>query len=103
MTTPHDTALDEASRHEASPATRGGPDMLRGWLADGAARFPEKPYLVAVEDGRSIAYRDLLDVARRMSAFLAARGIGPNRRVALLANNSLEHLAIYVGVLAAGA
>src|SRR5262249_25510216 len=36
-------------------------------------------------------------------AFLRERRIGPNDRVALLAGNSIEHLACYVGVLAYGA
>ena len=37
------------------------------------------------------------------AAFLRARGLGRNDRVALLANNSIEHLLCYFGVMAAGA
>ena len=35
--------------------------------------------------------------------FLRERGLGPNDRVALLSNNSIEHLLCYFGVMAAGA
>ena len=42
-------------------------------------------------------------LTRRIAAFLHARGIRTNDRVALLANNSIEHLACYFGVMAYGA
>ena len=38
-----------------------------------------------------------------LRAFLRARRLGRNDRVALLANNSIEHLLCYFGVMAAGA
>jgi acyl-coenzyme A synthetase/AMP-(fatty) acid ligase len=99
-----DTKLDDVALgapHVSTPER--GPALLRGWIAAAARAFPEKPYLVSVEDGRTISYRALAETAGRVGAHLAARGIGPNDRVVLLANNSLEHLAAYVGVLAAGA
>ncbi len=39
----------------------------------------------------------------RFATFLRERGLGPNDRVALLANNAIEHLLCYFGVMAAGA
>ena len=39
----------------------------------------------------------------RIAAFLHSRGIETNQRVALLANNSIEHLVCYFGVMAYGA
>jgi acyl-coenzyme A synthetase/AMP-(fatty) acid ligase len=93
------TDLAEA---EATAAERG-PALLRGWLATATRAHPDKPYLVAVEDGRAISYGALARLAGRIASHLAARAIGPNDRVVLLANNSLEHLAAYVGVLSAGA
>jgi acyl-coenzyme A synthetase/AMP-(fatty) acid ligase len=105
MAMPPDTKLDETAletaRSNAMPEM--GPALLRGWLAAAARTFPDKPYLVSVEDGRAISYAALADTAARIAANVAARGIGANDRVVLLANNSLEHLAVYVGVLAAGA
>ncbi len=103
MTTPHDSKIDDAPLAETRPAPLQGPALLRGWLAAAARAHPEKPYLVSVEDGRAIAYGALEQLAMRIAGHLAARGIGANDRVVLLANNSLEHLAAYVGVLYAGA
>jgi acyl-coenzyme A synthetase/AMP-(fatty) acid ligase len=98
---PGQAAVDERS----APGAAGdcGPALLRGWLSRAAAAHPEKPYLVSVEDERALTYADLERAAAALAALLEQRGIGPNRRVALLANNSLEHLAVYLGVLAAGA
>ena len=39
----------------------------------------------------------------RFATLLRERGLGRNDRVALLANNSIEHLLCYFGVMAAGA
>ncbi len=105
METPPDTKFDDAALADArlaAPAEQG-PALLRGWLAAAARAYPDKPYLVSVEDDRAITYRALAETAARITAHLGARGIGADDRVVLLANNSLEHLAVYVGVLAAGA
>jgi acyl-coenzyme A synthetase/AMP-(fatty) acid ligase len=80
-----------------------GPQMLRNWIDRAAARAPDKPYIVCAEDGKAITYGQLHQLVRRMSGVLAGRGIGTNDRVALLANNSIEHLACYLGVMAHGA
>ncbi len=80
-----------------------GSHTLRGWLARAADAHPDKPYAVSVEDERAISYAQLRHIAEDVAAYLAARGIGANDRVAMLANNSLEHLALYTGVLASGA
>src|SRR5260370_11770751 len=68
-----------------------------------AARAPEKTWLVAASDGREIDYARLRESCGRFATLLAQRGIGPNDRVALLADNSIEQLLCYFGVLAAGA
>src|SRR5262249_40158794 len=54
-------------------------------------------------DGRTVSYGRLRDVTRRIAAFLRERGVGRNDRGALLANNSIEHVLCYVGVMAYGA
>ena len=79
------------------------PETVRNWVACAAARHPDKPYLISVEDGRAISYRELGLLIERIRAFFAEEGIGPGDRVALLANNSLEHVVVYLGTLAAGA
>jgi len=81
----------------------GGSNLLHDWIARAAAAAPEKAWAVAAEDGRTVSYGQLRDVAGRFASFLARQGIGRNDRVALLANNSTEHLLCYLGVMAAGA
>jgi acyl-coenzyme A synthetase/AMP-(fatty) acid ligase len=80
-----------------------GSNLLRSWIARAAARAPNKPWVIAADDGRTVSYGELHDAVGRFAALLRARGIGRNDRVALLANNAIEHLLCYFGVMAAGA
>ena len=80
-----------------------GPKLLRDWIARAAQPYPAKPWIVCADDGRTVTYRELHESAGRIAAFLHSRGIGTNDRVALLANNSIEHLVCYFGVMAYGA
>jgi acyl-coenzyme A synthetase/AMP-(fatty) acid ligase len=80
-----------------------GPKLLRGWIARAARRDPQKPWIVCADDGRTVCYRELHEVTGRIAAFLRERGVATNDRVALLANNSIEHLLCYFGVMAYGA
>jgi acyl-coenzyme A synthetase/AMP-(fatty) acid ligase len=80
-----------------------GPKQLRDWIARAAARDPAKPWLVCADDGRTVSYGALADATGRIATLLAVRGLRANDRVALLANNSVEHLLCYFGVMAYGA
>ena len=80
-----------------------GPELLRDWIARAAQRHPAKPWIVGADDGRTVTYRELHEATGRIAAFLYSRGIGTNQRVALLANNSIEHLICYFAVMAHGA
>ena len=80
-----------------------GPNLLRHWIDRAAERDPDKAYIVSVDDRRTISYRQLRQLTRQVATFLAERGIRTNDRIALLAGNSIEHLACYVGVMAYGA
>src|SRR4051794_12876118 len=80
-----------------------GPQTLRDWITAAADHDPGKAWLVCAEDARKVTYGELRDVAGRIAAVLQHRRIGPNDRVALLANNSIEHLLCYLGTLAYGA
>jgi acyl-CoA synthetase (AMP-forming)/AMP-acid ligase II len=73
------------------------PDLLNGALP----RFPDKVAVDAAE-GR-LTFAEVSDRAARLAGLLAQRGVGPGRRVALLAMNDLEYLEIRVGVQRAGA
>ncbi len=80
-----------------------GSNLLQSWITRAALRAPEKPWLITAADGRTVSYRQLRESVGRCAAFLHARGLGRNDRVALLANNSAEQLLAYFGVLGAGA
>jgi acyl-coenzyme A synthetase/AMP-(fatty) acid ligase len=80
-----------------------GPKLLQDWIGRAAARHPDKAWIVSAEDGRTVSYGQLHEVTRRVATLLRQRGLGRNDRVALLANNSIEHLICYLGVMAYGA
>ena len=82
-----------------------GPKLLRDWIARAAARDPDKPWIVS---RRRRAHGQLRRSCATLTrphrhASCARRGLGRNDRVALLANNSIEHLVCYFGVMAYGA
>src|SRR6266478_5996601 len=80
-----------------------GPDLIREWIDCAARLHPDKPYIVSAEDGRAITFGDFARLVRRIGSFLDRAGIGANDRIALLAGNSIEHVACFVGVMAYGA
>src|SRR3984885_14603276 len=80
-----------------------GSNLLQDWIARAAERAPDKTWLVSADDGRTVSYGQLRDVVGRFATFLRGHGIGRNDRVALLANNSIEQLLCFFGVMAAGA
>src|SRR5262249_46813598 len=86
-----------------NPGSSSGPSTLRDWIDRPARRDPQKPWLVAAAGGRVVTYGELQQAIGRIAAFLHKRGLGANDRVALLANNSVEHLICYFGVMACGA
>jgi acyl-coenzyme A synthetase/AMP-(fatty) acid ligase len=79
-----------------------GSNLLQDWIARAADRSADKPWLIRAEDGRTVDYGRLRDVTGKLAAFLHGRGLGPNDRVALLADNSIEQLFCYLGIMAAG-
>src|SRR4051794_30048791 len=79
------------------------PSLLRDWIAYAARRDPRKPWIVSVDSGRSVSYGRLQETTGRIAALLRQQDIKPNERIALLSNNSIEHLMTYLGVLAYGA
>src|SRR5215510_6489417 len=79
------------------------PTQLRDWIDRAARRDPGKPWIVLAEGRQTVTYGELRQAIGRIAAFLHQRGIRANDRVALLATNSIEHLACYFGVMAYGA
>ncbi len=84
-------------------AGTAGPERLRGWITTHARHSADKPFIESIEQGKAITYAQFAALAERLACYLDRQGIARNDRIALLSNNSLEHLAIYVGVMAYGA
>ena len=57
----------------------------------------------SLEQNATVTHAELLRLCTQVAHVLAARGIGINDRVALIARNSLEHLVTYLGVMFYGA
>jgi acyl-CoA synthetase (AMP-forming)/AMP-acid ligase II len=93
----------EGMEGEAARDRVGARGTVARWVADSAAAFPDKPFIVSVDQDKTITHGEFAALAAGIGHALAARGVGANDRVALLANNSLEHLAAYIGTLAYGA
>ncbi len=74
---------------------------LASILAESARRYPDKDALV-IGDTR-LTYGQVWGMARRYAAVLAADGIGPGSRVALLLPNVPHFAFAYYGALALGA
>src|SRR4030043_307306 len=70
-------------------------------LEASAQFFPRHP--AVREKGRETPYGELNEMANRVASALVKLGIAPGDLVALCAPNSAEWLAIYFGVLKAGA
>lgn len=86
-----------------TPASQANPGTFAGWLWRNARLFPDKPFIVSVDQGRTVTHGEFYEQCVRIGRDLKARGIRANDRVALLSYNSIEHLATYVGVMAYGA
>jgi acyl-coenzyme A synthetase/AMP-(fatty) acid ligase len=80
-----------------------GPRLLRQWIDTAADLAPDKPYIVSTDDRRILSYGQLSLLTQKIASFLADRHIRTNDRIALLAENSIEHLICYLGVMAYGA
>jgi acyl-coenzyme A synthetase/AMP-(fatty) acid ligase len=80
-----------------------GSNLLQTWIARAAHATPDKPWVVSADGGRTVSYSQLRDIVGRFATLLRERNLGPNDRVALLANNSIEQLLCYFGVMANGA
>ncbi len=71
-------------------------DYLDHW----ADRTPDATWIARRENGgdwRRISYAEARESARRLGAALLARGLGPDRPLLILSENSLEHALLAMG------
>ena len=95
--------MDTKSPFPNRSDARAPETSLRDWIAANATKFPDKIFIQSVDQHKSITHGQFREVCDRMAQFLKSRGIGPNDRIAMLSNNSIEHLCVYMGVMAYGA
>ena len=72
------------------------------WLAQNARDVPHKLAIRSLEKNKDITHGELFSIANRIGHYYEAHGISRNDRIALLSNNSIEHLAVYLASLAYG-
>lgn len=75
---------------------------VRAWLARNARDEPHKLAIRSLDQNKDITHGELYSIANRICRYYEAHGIGRNDRIALLSNNSIEHLAVYLASLAYG-
>lgn len=78
-------------------------NKIAGWLYRGAGLDPDRVLVHSIEQDKAITWGEMAGIARRIGQYLAARDIGAGDRIVLLSGNSIEHLAVYIGVMAYGA
>ena len=102
--------VDVERRADGSMVLRS-PQTLRAyegsvgeWLARWAREAPERLFLAerSGETWRRVAYAQALDAARRIGQALLERGLGPQKPVAILADNSVDHALLALGAMHAG-
>lgn len=81
----------------------GATNKARQWLDTNAHRLADRPFVESIDQQRILTHGEMALLANQISNYLTRCGIGANDRVALLANNSVEHLIVYLAVLAHGA
>jgi len=88
-----------------SPQSLAPPARVVGdWLARWARETPQRPFLAERrgEGWRTSSYAQTLDAARRVGQALLDRGLGAQRPVAVLSDNSVDHALLALGAMQAG-
>ena len=73
---------------------------LRDWVAANAEKHPNKVFIQSIDQNKAITFSQFKSICDRMANYLQSRGIGSNDRIAMLSNNSIEHLCVYIGGMA---
>ena len=76
---------------------------VRQLLAEQAAAYGDKPYMVAIDqDEKILSYNDLWRLGNKMAHYFRDRGLKANDRVLMLSENSIEFVATFIGVQRCG-
>lgn len=79
------------------------PATIQDWFDRALRADPDKVFIESIDQARAVSYRQAGTFFGRLGAYMKDEGFAANDRVALLANNSIEHLLIYYGVMIYGA
>ena len=72
-------------------------------IAQQAAKFGDKPYMVSIDQSeKQLSFLNLFKLGNRMAHFFLERGLKANDRILLLAENSIEFIATFLGVQRCG-
>ena len=88
-----------------SPQSLGAPARVVGdWLARWARESADRVFLAERqgEGWRTMTYAQTLDAVRRVGQALMDRGLGAQRPVAVLSDNSVDHALLALGAMHAG-
>jgi amino acid adenylation domain-containing protein/non-ribosomal peptide synthase protein (TIGR01720 family) len=77
------------------------PRCVHAWISEVAARHPDRTAVVF--EGQSLTYAGLEARANQLAHALRRRGVGPEHRVGLLLERSIEMVVAMLGTLKAGA
>lgn len=75
---------------------------IRDYVDHQAQERPDTVYLIAPETGRTLTFAGLQRASCRLANYLAALGIGPGERVALLMHNGYQTPRLLVGAMYGG-
>jgi feruloyl-CoA synthase len=80
------------------------PPHLGAVLRDWAERTPERVFLAERRDGdiRRVTYGEAYASARRLASRMLTEGLGPERPVMMLSDNSVDQALVILGALVAG-
>jgi len=91
-----------ATAHDGGPLARRSAVSTVASLFDAQARV--RPGDIAIDDGaRRRTYGGMAERTRRLASALAGRGVGHGDRVAILSENRLEYLELYIAAARLGA
>ena len=74
-------------------------NSLYYWVATQAETNSDKTFIRSVDQNRSITYREFFQTCCKISEFFNRNGFVKNDRIALMSNNSIEHLLTYIGTM----
>jgi len=95
----------DGSTHLSSPQPLRAYERCTGeWLAKWAQQAPERTFLAERqgEGWRRLGYAQALEAARRIGQALLELGLGPQKPLAILSDNSIDHALLALGALHAG-